>query len=437
MVPRKAAYFGALMKQLDTEPPAKRPPAKRTLNIQEKLKALHVSSAKSRPKPYKLSDGNALYLLITPAGAKLWRWNYRFEGRQKTMALGAYPVVSLKRARKDHKIAVKLLATGVDPMAAHKAENRAKKAENANSFEAVARLWWAHWRQDKNERHADYVLTRLQADVFPAIGARPVSKIETPELVSIMKAIERRGALDIARRAFRTCGQIFRYAIANGMAARNPASDISPSDVLKPRIKTNMARVSAPELPGLLRAIAAYPGTPQTRLAMQFMALTFVRTNELLGARWAEIDFEARRWNLPPERTKMKTPHVVYLADQTLELLRVLHVCSGHSELLFPGQGDPQKPMSNGTILMALRRMGYSGKMTGHGFRGVASTILHELGFDHAHIELQLSHSPRDAISAAYNHALYLPQRAKMLQAWANHLDAILRSNVVPLRAAG
>jgi integrase len=252
----------------------------------------------------------------------------------------------------------------------------------------------------------------------------------------MVKAIEKRGALDIAKRCHQMAGQIFRYAIAHGLAERNPASDIKPSDVLASRRKTNYARVDSKELPALLRAIEAYQGTPVTRLAIKLLALTFVRTSELIDAKWDEFDLQAGQWRIPAERMKMRTEHIVPLSLQAIQILQILHGITGHSELLFPGERDHAKPLSNNTILKALERMGYKGRMTGHGFRGLASTILHEQGFDHAHIELQLAHQERNAVSAAYNHATYIKQRAKMMQWWASYLDQQLSGNVVQLRAA-
>jgi integrase len=237
------------------------------------------------------------------------------------------------------------------------------------------------------------------------------------------KSIESRGVGDLAKRALETTGQIFRYGIAHGHCKRNPAGDIKPADVLRPTRKVNLARVDAKELPALLRAIEVYRGKVVTRLATKLLALTFVRTSELIGARWCEFDLEARRWNIPAERMKMKTPHIVPLATQTIELLELLRTVTGGGELLFPGDIDHRKPMSNNTILFALKRMGYGGVMTGHGFRGLASTLLHEQGWPHEHIELQLAHAPRNAVSAAYNHALYLEPRGKMLQHWADFLE--------------
>lgn len=250
----------------------------------------------------------------------------------------------------------------------------------------------------------------------------------------MMKKIEERGALDIAKRALQTCSQIFRYAIAHGVAKRNPAAEIRPSDVLASRKKEHYARVDAKELPQLLRKIEVYNGSTITRTAIKLMAMTFVRTKELIGAQWSEFDLDAARWDIPAERMKMKTPHIVPLSIQAITLLRSLHTLTGHSLLLFPGERDHEMPMSNNTILMALDRMGYKHRMTGHGFRGIASTLLHEQGWPHEHIEIQLAHQERNQVSASYNHALYLQPRAQMMQAWSDHLDAQISGNVVALR---
>jgi len=303
-----------------------------------------------------------------------------------------------------------------------------------DSFEAVARKWWDSWKAARSGRHADYVKRRLESDVFPIIGHRPIAELGAAELVAMMKRIEERGALDIAKRSMQTCGQVFRYAIAHGKASRNPAADVRPSDVLPARKKKNYARVDGKELPELLRKIEVYQGASITRAALKLMAMTFVRTSELIGARWPEFDLDAARWDIPAERMKMKTPHIVPLSIQAVTLLRALHTSTGGRAMLFPGERDPKKPMSNNTILKALERMGYKGRMTGHGFRGIASTLLHEQGFEHSHIELQLAHQERDAVSASYNHALYLGQRARMMQSWSDYLDASIAGNVVALR---
>ena len=390
-----------------------------------------IKKAKPGAKPVKLSDGKGMYLLVSPTGSKLWRWKYRVLGKEKVMSLGAYPDVSLAQARDGMAEARKILAAGDDPMAIRKADKVATRTAAENSFETVARMWWAHWKPARSEQHAGQVMRRFEANVFPYIGPRPVSEIQAPELVAMLKAIEKRGVNDLAKRALQTSGQVFRYAIAHGLAKRNPATDIKPSDVLASRQKQNLARIDGKELPQLLRHIEGYKGAATTRLAMKLMALTFVRTTELIGARWEEFDLDGARWDIPAERMKMKTPHIVPLSAQAVNLLKTLQLITGHSALLFPGERDHEKSMSNNTILKALERMGYKGRMTGHGFRGVASTLLHEMGFDHAHIELQLAHQERDEVSAAYNHATYIKQRASMMQDWADYLDTCTTGKVL------
>lgn len=385
-----------------------------------------VKTLKTLPKAYKVSDSEGLYVLVTATGSKLWRLKYRIAGAEKVLSIGAYPEISLRQAREQRDAARKLLAQGMDPMEQRKEDKRAALIAKVNSFEAIARSWWSTWSPNKSPRHAGYVIRRLEADVFPAIGSRPVAGIEAPELVSMVKTIAKRGALDMATRALQTTNQVFRFAIAHGHASRNPASDIRISDLITSHKKVNYARVDGKELPELLRAIEAYPGNT-ARLAMKLLALTFVRTGELIEATWDEFDLEAGRWDIPAGRMKMRTPHIVPLSEQAIEVLNTIKVLSGSSKFLFPGQRDHEKPMSNNTILKALERMGYKGRMTGHGFRGIASTILHEQGFNHDHIELQLAHAQRNEVSASYNHALYLKPRTLMMQQWADYLDASRR----------
>ncbi len=395
-----------------------------------------IRRSNPQEKPYKLTDGKGLFLLVNPSGGKLWRWKYRFGGKEKLMTLGAYPDVTLAAARARHAEARGILAAGSDPMAERKAMSEAVSAENENRFCEIAALWLEHWKVDKSSRHVDVTRRRLAANIFPAIGERPIAQVEPRELVAMVRAIEARGVGDLAKRALETAGQVFRYAIAHGYAQRNPAAEFKPSDVLRPTKKVNLARIDASELPELLRAIEVYKGKVLTRLATKLLALTFVRTSELIEARWEEFDVQARRWNIPAERMKMDSPHIVPLARQSIEILELLKTISGDGPLLFPGEQNPAKPMSNNTILFALKRMGYGGKMTGHGFRGLASTILHEQGYAHEHIELQLAHAPRNAVSAAYNHAVYLEPRAKMMQDWANFLEQTQRGGkVLPFKS--
>jgi integrase len=383
-----------------------------------------------------MTDGRGLFLWIVPTGGKLWRWKYRFQGVQKQMSYGRYPDITLADARERHASARRLLASGIDPMVQRKTEKTATRDTNGLLFREVAAKWHEHWKDGNSAHHVKATWSRLESNMFPVIGGVAITEIEAPQIVAMVKAIQDRGKLDIAKRALETTGQIFRYAVAHGHTKRNPAADIKPGDILKSRQKVNHARVSAKELPALLRAIELYPGKHITRLAMKLMAMTFVRTSELIGAKWEEFDLEAARWNIPAERMKMRTPHIVPLSTQALEVLALLRQLNGNSELVFPGERDTVKPMSNMTILEALKRMGYGGEMTGHGFRGVASTILHEQGYPHEHIELQLAHAPRNSVSAAYNHALYLEPRSRMMQDWSDFLELTQRGGkMLPFRS--
>lgn len=392
-----------------------------------------IEGARPTDKAYKLADGGGLCLLVPPSGAKLWRWRYRFEGKEKMMALGEYPVVTLKEARGRHSEARKALANGVDPMAERKAEGEAKQKEAEarqreaeNSFENVAREWWKWWKIGKSPRHADTTMRRMEADVFPAYGHKSINAVTAADVRELMIRVEKRDARDVAKRIHETTSQIFRFAIARDIATRNPAADFKPRDILAEAQTENRARVDAKELPELLAKIDNYNGDAITRLAMKLMTYTFVRTSEEIEAPWSEFDLEESRWTIPAERMKMKTPHIVPLSRQAVEVLRALKQITGHGHFVFAGARDKKKPISNNTILYALYRLGYRDRMTGHGFRGLASTILNEQEFDEAHIELQLAHTKRNKVAAAYNHAKYLKQRAEMMQWWADYLDAQL-----------
>lgn len=404
------------------------------------LTDIQVKNAKPKGKAYKLSDAGGLFLYVTPTGGKLWRLAYRFDGKQKTLSFGAYPIITLLEARAKRDQAKKLLANDQDPSELSKLDKAEKQANNANTFELWANRWLAHWRVDKAPRHVDIISRRLATNVLPVLGAMPVLNITAVDIANVMRSIAGRGALDVATSAHQTVSQVFRYAIANDKTARvtrNPATDIKPSDIIQSRPVVNQARVDIKDLPVLLRAIDTSETRAVTRIAIKLMALTFVRTSELIGAEWQEIDLEAKQWRITAERMKMKSPHIVPLASQALELLTTLKEQTGWSKFLFPHQHDPKKTMSNNTILQALKRMGYQGKMTGHGFRGIASTALHEQGYTHEHIELQLAHAPRNAVSAAYNHALYLQPRTVMMQQWADYLDELKAgAKVMPFKQA-
>lgn len=395
------------------------------------LSDITVRQAKPKDKPYKLTDGSGLYLLVNRAG-KYWRYDYRFDAKRKTVAYGVYPVLTLAAARDVHLQTKRQLKAGIDPMA----ERQEERQVASLTFRKVAQQWREQWKIGKTTKHDADVWRRLEIDVFPAIGDKPVAELTTAHVRDCVKAIEQRGALDIAKRQLQKCSQIMRYAVAHDIAERNPVADVQPADILPARKKRNYARLDAKDLPQLLCDIDHYVGGEHTRLALQLMMLTFVRTSELIGATWSEFDLPGKRWDIPAERMKMRTPHIVPLSRQSIAVLEALRALSFGRDYVFPADTGKPTHMSNNTILYALYRMGYRGRMTGHGFRGMASTILHEQGWPHAHIELQLAHQERDDVSAAYNHALYLAPRAKMMQAWADHIGRLRMSKVVAMRTA-
>ena len=403
-----------------------------------------IRATKPAKKPYKMYDREGLFLLVNPSGSKLWRWRYWSDGKEKLMALGEYPIVNLADARERQFAARKKVAAGIDPIAERKAEAETRRRETEerereaeNSFEKIARKWWERWAAGKSPRHTDYVLRRLEADVFPAFGHKFIDNVTPADMRKLMLAIESRGARDVAKRAHETTGQIFRYAIAHGIASRNPAADFKSKDILAESKEENFSRVDAKELPILLTKMVNYDGDAITRLAMRLMAYTFVRTSELIESEWREFDLDKARWDIPADRMKMETPHIVPLSRQSVDVLRALQLLTGNGRFVFSGAHDKSKPMSNNTILFALYRLGYKGRMTGHGFRGLASTILHENDFADEHIELQLAHQKRNKVAAAYNHARYLNQRAAMMQWWADYLDTQFAKGHESIRAGG
>ncbi|MCA8104763.1 tyrosine-type recombinase/integrase [Burkholderia sp. AU36459] len=383
-----------------------------------------VRAAKPREKSYKLADGQGMYLEVMPNGSKYWRLKYRIDGKEKRMALGVYPAVTLLAARKARDEIKDQLRAGLDPSHEKRRVKAQRSLDRANSFEPIAREWHEQKRGAWSERHADRIMKLLERELFPVLGARPIAEITAPELLAVIRKIEARDAIELAHKAIQATSQIFRYAIATGRAERDPAPDLRGA--LKTRTVVHMKRVSEAELPELMQKISAYDGDFQTRLALQFMALTFVRTSELRFAEWTEIDEKKKEWKIPAEKMKMRSPHIVPLSTQALKVIAQLRELNGHSQFIFPSRSSSKKPMSENTILYALYRMGYHSRMTGHGFRGLASTILNEHNFNRDWIERQLAHSERDGVRAAYNHAEYLPERRKMMQWWGDYLSGQL-----------
>lgn len=385
-----------------------------------------LRKAKPAPKVQRLFDGGGLYLEITPAGGKLWRQKYRFAGKEKRLAHGTYPEVSLADARERRDAARKLLAAGVDPGEHKKAAKAATEDRAANSFEVVAREWFAKQNSSWVASHADKILLRLENDIFPWIGKRPVADVTAKELLTTINRIVDRGAVESAHRALQNCGQIFRYAIVTGRSERNPAADLRGA--LPPVKPTHRAAITEPKaIGGLLRAIDAYTGSLVTRSALQLAPLVFVRPGELRQAEWAEIDLDAKEWNIPAEKMKTRDPHLVPLSRQAVAILSDLQPLTGRGRYVFPGGRSPKRPMSNNGVLAALRRMGFAkDEMSGHGFRAMARTILDEvLHFRPDYIEHQLAHAVRDPNGRAYNRTAHLPERRKMMQAWADYLDTL------------
>ncbi len=364
-----------------------------------------------------------MYLLIKPDGSKYWRLKYRLAGKEKLLALGVYPEISLAEARDKRTEARKSINLGQDPLVLKQENARNLKLDHKNSFESIAREWLDHQKNIWTPRHSLYVTRRLESDIFPKLGGRPITQISAPELLDVLRIIESRGALDIAHRAHQTCGQIFRYAIATGCAQRDITQDLRGA--LKPKKTKNHAYLKAQEIPEFLRKLKEYDGEKLTQFALRLLILTFVRTNELRGALWSEFNFEDREWRIPAERMKMRQTHIVPLSEQALKVLEEIKTLEIPSPFLFPNARNYHKPMSENTVLYALYRMGYHSRATGHGFRATASTILNEKGFRADVIERQLAHGERNAVRASYNHAEYLPERREMMTWWGNYLDEI------------
>lgn len=372
----------------------------------------------------KLHDGGGLYLWVYEDGRKYWRLRYSIDGKEKSLSFGVYPEVTLKEARERRDVNRRLLRDYIDPSAERKRQKARNRIASVNSFEAVAREWYQKQLHTWVPHHADDVRRRLEGNTFPFIGSRPIAEIEAPELLEVVRKVEKRKAYDLAHRILQVCGQVFRYGIATGRCKRDISADLRGA--LTPHVKKHQSAVRPEELPDLLRAIDTYgdKGGKQTMFALQLLALTFVRTNELIGTEWTEIDLDAGLWVIPAKRMKMRTEHIVPLAKQSIAILKELKEMAGPNRYVFPGLSR-QKPISNNTMLFALYRLGYKGRMTGHGFRAVASTILNEQGWRPDVIERQLAHCERNEVRGAYNRAEYLPERVKMMQAWADYLDAL------------
>lgn len=396
-----------------------------------------VRTIKPTEKPQKLFDGGGLFLLVTPTGGKLWRLKYRFGGIEKLLAIGAYPQTSLADARQKRDQASALLANGVDPSDTKKAQ-KATGNQETETFEIIAREWYAKFSPSWATSHGNKIIRRLELYVFPWVGAKPIKSITAPELLTALRRIEAKGTLETAHRTQQNCGQVFRYAVATGRAERDPSGDLRGA--IPPASGKHMATITDPkEIAGLLRSIDDYRGSIVTRCALQLAPLVFVRPGELRQAEWSEFNLEASEWRIPAEKMKAGVLHIVPLSKQALDVLHEIQPLTGNDRYVFPSPRTGSRPMSSNGILSALRRMGFAkDEMSGHGFRSMASTLLNEQGWNRDAIERQLAHAERNSVRAAYNYAEFMPERKKMMQAWADYLDGIKAgAKIIPLRAAG
>ena len=401
------------------------------------LTEMQVRNAKPREKPYKLFDGGGLYLEVAASGSRIWRLKFRqADGKENRLTFGPYPEITLQEAREKRLEARRLMLKGIDPAKHRDDAKRLAAEQSAHTFEKIAREWYTNKVPTWSERTSKNMIQRLEADIFPEIGRRPIGDLKHRDIIAALRKIEDRGASEIAHRMKAVCSQIFSYAIQCGLADRNLVVDMK--DVLKTRRASHFAAIDGDELPaflGVLERNEARMFQP-TRIALRLMLLVFVRTSELIETPWSEIDLEKGEWIIPWQRMKRgkltinpdMTNHHVCLSRQACELLRALHAITGHGKYLFPNQRDHQRPISNNTILVALERMGYKGRMTGHGFRALAmSTIKEELGYRHEVVDRQLAHAPKDKVASAYDRAQFLLERRKMMQDWADYIDAIAK----------
>ena len=399
------------------------------------LSDMKIQKAKSKDKNVTLFDGGGLFLMVTPTGGKLWRFKYRYDGKQKLLAFGTYPEISLLDARKRRDEARSQLAHGIDPGAVRKAKKQANIQET-ETFEIIAREWHKRFISNWTIEYASKIMSRLEGDVFPYIGAKPINEIKAPELLTVLRRVEARGTFELAHRIRTICGQVFSYAVATGRAERDLAADLRGA--LAPVKTINRAAIIEPKKVGeLLRAIDGYQGGFVVQCALKFLPLVFVRPGELRNGEWKEVSFENAEWNIPANKMKMKEPHLVPLSRQALEILKKLHEYTGASRYMFPSGRTFDRPMSDNAILAALRRMGYAKEeMSGHGFRAMARTILDEvLQVRPDFIEHQLAHAVRDPNGRAYNRTSHLSERKKMMQTWADYLDGLkIGAKVLPFK---
>ncbi len=399
------------------------------------LTATSIKNARAVDKPLKLFDGGGLYLLVNPNGSRWWRFKYRYLGKEKLLSFGTYPDISLKDARDRRDEARKQLAADIDPGEHRKAMKTTLAVRGENSFEIVAREWFAKYSPNWAASHSDKIIRRLERDIFPWLGGRPIAEITAPDLLATLRRIESRGAIETAHRAQQNCSQVFRYAVATGRAERDPTTDLRGA--LTPVKERHHASITDPKRVGeLMRAIDGYRGSFITKSALRLAPLVFVRPGELRKAEWVEFDLDGAEWRIPATRMKAHEQHIVPLSKQAVAILQELHGLTGEKQHVFPGVRTNGRAMSENTVNAALRRLGYAkDEMTGHGFRSMASTLLNEQGWHRDAIERQLAHAERNNVRAAYNFAEHLPERRKMMLAWADYLDSLKAgAKVLPLK---
>ncbi|AKT29256.1 tyrosine-type recombinase/integrase [Pseudomonas syringae pv. actinidiae] len=392
-----------------------------------------LRTAKPRDKLYRLADAQGLCIEVTPSGGKLWRLRYRFDGKAKMLSLGIYPAITLAQARERREAARRMLAQGVDP-SAHKQQEKTAAAAQVLTMELLAREWYDYNRPRWAPATSSKVLQYLESDIFPVIGRQPASEVQRPELVELVRKIEKREAFNVARKVRQWLSQIFRFGLAKGVVPGNPATDLDVVAAHAPRTRHH-PHVSEGELPELLERLETAQCDITSKIAIRLLALTAVRPGELRLAPWSEFDLDAATWTIPAARMKARRPHIVPLPRQAVALLRALHELTGTYPLAFPGRNNRARPMSENTVNKALSTMGYEGRQTGHGFRHLLSTSLNSRGYNRDWIERQLAHGDQDSIRDTYNHANYLEQRRGMMQAWADSIDALCAgANVVSIK---
>ncbi len=412
------------------------------------LSATDVSKSKPKEKDYKLADGDGMYLLVTVSGGKLWRYDYRFNGKRKTAALGQYPSVSLADARQRRDETKKLLANGQDPSAIKRAQKQVGGDRTADSFEIIAREWFNSFKEQWTPGHAKNLIGRLEREVFPYLGHLPIEEIKAPDVLKVLKRIESRGILETAHRVKTIISQVLRFSIAHGYRADRDCT-VDLKGAIPPATAKHFAALTDPkDVAGLMRAIDGFKGSFVVKCALQLAPLLFCRPGELRHMEWAEVDLEHAELNVPVERLKLKTQtklarkgqiHLIPLSSQAVQILRELHPLTCHSKYVFPGHRSPLRPMSENAVNAGLRRMGFSGdEMTGHGFRATARTILDEvLRIRPDIIEHQLAHAVKDPNGRAYNRTAFIDDRRKMMQQWADYLDNLkVTAKVIPISRA-